>query len=475
MLPLLTAPLVLASALAVTSPAEMAAPATAEAPAAITVAAPAPAPAAHPATAATDIDLSRKTPLAEKDFLAKPEGGYVTGLPLVNSDPDRGVGYGVRAYYYNNGERADPLFRYTPYAHRLFAQYFRTTRDYEYHTVNYDAPYLGGSAYRLRAVFEYEHETFANYYGVGDASLAPLGRAGESTTYDGAPDFERANRASVIYARYNQYEYVKPQFILNLERDLLGGLVRPMGGLWVMKAQIRDYTGDTVEVDGRAAPGAQTRLYEDAQAGLIAGFDGGWVNKLSLGVAYDSRDYEPDPNRGAFHEANVFFSRRWLGSAFDFTRYLAAARYYYSPIPQTADLVLASRIAYQFVRGNAPFFELAAWPFSDNNTMGLGGLRTLRGYRATRFTGPAMALANAELRYTFYRFALGSQTFAPAFVPFVDAGRPFDGVEATRLTDFRVSGGAGLRIAWNQATIIMIDYGVSAEESGLYVNFNHAY
>lgn len=464
------APLLLAFALTdVTAPVNAAA-----APAGVTAAA-APVAVTTAAPAAGGVDLSRKTPLSDPDYLAKTEGGYVTGLPLVNSDPDRGIGYGVRLYYYNNGERADPLFRYTPYAHRLFAQYFRTTRDYEYHTVNYDAPYIGGSAYRLRSIFEYEHETFANYYGVGEASLAPLGRPGDPRTYASAADFEKANRDSVIYARYNQYEYVKPQLIVNLERDLFGGLVRPMGGLWFMKAQIRDYTGDSVDVDGQKAAGAQTRLSEDAQAGLITGFGGGWVNKLSLGVAYDSRDYEPDPNRGAFHETNVFLARRWLGSDFDFTRVLAAARYYYSPMPKLADLVLASRVAYQFVRGNAPFFELAAWPFSDNNTVGLGGLRTLRGFRAMRFTGPAMALANLEVRYTFYRFTIGSQSFAPALVPFVDTGRPFDGLEETRLSGFRTAGGAGLRVAWNQATIIMIDYGVSREETGLYVNFNHAY
>lgn len=454
----------------VTRPVDAPLPATAAATTAVT------APVAAAVTAPPGgIDVSRKTPLSEKDYLAKPEGGYVTGLPLINSDPDRGIGYGVRAYYYNNGKRDNPLFRYTPYAHRVFAQYFRTTRDYEYHTLNYDAPYLGGTPYRLRAIFEYEHESFANYYGVGNASLAPLGRAGERKTYDGAADFEKANRATVVYARYNQYEYVKPQLIVNLERDWLGGLVRPMAGAWIMKAQVRDYTGHRVEVDGREAVGAQTRLFEDAQAGLITGFNGGWVNKLSLGAAYDSRDYEPDPNRGAFHEVNVFFARRWLGSDFDFTRYLAAARYYYSPMPAKADLVLASRLAYQFVRGNAPFFELAAWPFSDNNTVGLGGLRTLRGFRATRFIGPAMALANLELRYTFYRFNVGSQTFAPALVPFVDAGRPFDSLEDTVLRGFKVAGGTGLRIAWNQATIIMIDYGISHEESGLYVNFNHAF
>jgi hypothetical protein len=30
-------------------------------------------------------------------------------------------------------------------------------------------------------------------------------------------------------------------------------------------------------------------------------------------------------------------------------------------------------------------------------------------------------------------------------------------------------------VAWNEATIIMVDYGFSSEGSGLYVNFNHIF
>ncbi len=51
----------------------------------------------------------------------------------------------------------------------------------------------------------------------------------------------------------------------------------------------------------------------------------------------------------------------------------------------------------------------------------------------------------------------------------------FDSVSDLELRRFRNGQGAGLRIAWNQATIIALDFGVSREGSALYVNFNHPF
>jgi hypothetical protein len=70
--------------------------------------------------------------------------------------------------------------------------------------------------------------------------------------------------------------------------------------------------------------------------------------------------------------------------------------------------------------------------------------------------------------------ALG-QGFGLIAVPFVDVGRVFDDVGQTTLSGWRRSQGAGLRIAWNEATIVMIDYGFSDEDQGLYLNFNHIF
>lgn len=60
-------------------------------------------------------------------------------------------------------------------------------------------------------------------------------------------------------------------------------------------------------------------------------------------------------------------------------------------------------------------------------------------------------------------------------VPFLDIGRVFDNVRQTTFAGWKRTQGGGLRVAWNEATIIMIELGVSEEGTGLYINFNHIF
>jgi hemolysin activation/secretion protein len=122
-----------------------------------------------------------------------------------------------------------------------------------------------------------------------------------------------------------------------------------------------------------------------------------------------------------------------------------------------------------------PFFSQTLMPFIDDNHAGLGGLRTLRGYQQNRFVGPVMVLTNYELRWTFTHVRTLDQDFGLILVPFVDMGRVFDAVRQTSLYGWARSEGFGLRVAWNQATIIMFDFGFSEEDAGAYINFNHIF
>jgi hypothetical protein len=54
-------------------------------------------------------------------------------------------------------------------------------------------------------------------------------------------------------------------------------------------------------------------------------------------------------------------------------------------------------------------------------------------------------------------------------------GRVFDRVSETSLKHWARGQGAAFRVAWNEATIISMDYGFSEEDTGLYVTFNHIF
>jgi outer membrane protein assembly factor BamA len=196
---------------------------------------------------------------------------------------------------------------------------------------------------------------------------------------------------------------------------------------------------------------------------------------LPIWISYDTRDFELDPNSGVFADLALDAATVALGSEYDYLRLLGAVRGYWSPAPQRTDLVLAGRALLQFQTAGTPFFSLDSLPFTEDFRNGLGGHRTLRGYRQNRFVGRTMAAATGEVRWTFTRFKVAGQKFALIAVPFLDVGRSFDHAGKLTFDDWRLSYGGALRISWNLATIITADYGRSDEDTGLYINFGHIF
>jgi outer membrane protein assembly factor BamA len=218
-----------------------------------------------------------------------------------------------------------------------------------------------------------------------------------------------------------------------------------------------------------------TRLAADCAAGRLVGCGGGRDNGFRLAISYDTRDFEPDPNRGVFIDGELDSSTAVIGSSFNYVRALVAARGYWSPFPDTADLVLAGRAAMVAQSNGAPFFSMDTFPFTEDPRQGLGGHRTLRGFRQDRFVGSVMTVANAELRWTFAHACVRKQKFAFFIVPFFDTARPYDSLGQLTFRDWKRSYGAAFRVSWNLATIATVDYGISSEDTGFYVNFNHMF
>ncbi len=430
-------------------------------------------------TAAT----ARADQLTPDDLARKNERGYLTGLPLFAYSTDIGLGAGARAYYYWNGTRADDRFAITPYLHRVFLQAFFSTRGLQFHWLDYDAPRIFDSPYRVRSQLIFGRNINANYFGLGSAALAPLAFPGASRSFDSYAAYTEAQRRivdGVAYTKYDQYELVRPVWIASIERLLARDRVRVLAGFGFTYAVVRDYTGKSVDAvdelgDDTSAPSAPTRLRQDCDAGDLVGCDGGREAFLRLGLSYDTRDYEPDPNSGVFADLAIDAATAALGSEYDYLRVLGAVRGYVSPAPAWADLVLAGRAFLQVQTSGTPFFSQDSLPFTEDFRNGLGGHRTLRGYRQNRFVGRTMAAVTAEVRWTFTRFQLARQKLALIAVPFVDLGRAFDHVGQLGVTGWRTSYGGALRVSWNLATLITIDYGRSSEDAGLYINFGHIF
>ncbi|HEY8089981.1 MAG TPA: DUF5982 domain-containing protein [Polyangiaceae bacterium] len=447
----------------------------------------APAPSATLAIPPPPAGVAGKRRLTDEDYTRKEEGGYFTGVPLFSYDPNFGVGFGARGYYYYDGHRDDPLFAYTPYLHRVFAQAFATTGGAQDHVIDYDAPAFPDADYRVRATLEFEAATGWPYFGTGSRSLAPLSFPGApGKTFAKMSDYQNATSAlqpnGTTYSRYNLYSFQRPVLQLALERNLLGGVLRSLIGANIAYVHLHDYAGDSAQTSAKDASGhtinapeAPTLLTTDCASGRLVGCGGGWDNVLRLALSIDTRDFEPDPNDGVYTELSGEYGTKALGSQYQYMRLMLSVRGFYSPIPRVADLVLAVRGLYEIQTPGTPFFSESLLPFIDDDHAGLGGLKTLRGYAQNRFVGPMIVLTNYEVRWTFVKFRVLKQGIALIAVPFVDMGRVFDTVGQTTFGGWKRTQGGGLHVAWNAATVLTVDYGFSDEDSGLYLNFNHMF
>ncbi len=177
-----------------------------------------------------------------------------------------------------------------------------------------------------------------------------------------------------------------------------------------------------------------------------------------------------------FVEATYEKVAKAFGSDFQYSKYFTQVKLFYSPFPKVFDkLVIAGRGAFGLTEGDAPFFEYRNLWSTEGGITGLGGLRTLRGYKQDRFAGKAMGWGNIELRWKFFDFNIAGQHFALNLVPFMDFGRVWDDEHNVGLKDYKYSRGLGFRIAWNQSTILMLDYAVSKEDKQVFMNFNHIF
>jgi len=413
-------------------------------------------------------DLYAKPKLTSSQLAEKQEGSYFTGLPILNYDADKGLGYGARVYWHDNGSKSSELFEYTPYKYEIYGQFLKTTNGWQYHVLHFDAPYIEDSLFRITGELLYEKNTQANYFGTTSASLGALDDA-TGNTYKTAQEQQTALDAQGN-RYYNRFLLEKPTAEINLAHDFFGGLVRLTTGLNFSHAYIQTYENVTIN----DTFSKENKLYNDSKDGALAGAQGGWDNGFKLAAVYDSRDFAPNPKNGNAFDLTATFYSKLLGSDYTHQRYNFSTRNFFTP--ESADfLTFAFRWVYSVQTGDTPFYNKNSIGFADEFKFGLGGFRTLRGYQQDRFVANVKTVINFEPRFSLYEAHTYGQSFEFIAVPFVDAGKVFDKVSDTDLSGYKYTLGAGLRIAWNQATIIMIDYGQSVEDSGIYINFGHIF
>jgi hemolysin activation/secretion protein len=74
-----------------------------------------------------------------------------------------------------------------------------------------------------------------------------------------------------------------------------------------------------------------------------------------------------------------------------------------------------------------------------------------------------------------YAVKVLNQHFTFGLTPFYDLGSVWDKPADMNFTEWRGSPGLGARIAWNQSTVLRLDYAVSREDAQTFFGFGHIF
>jgi len=410
-------------------------------------------------------------------------GWNLGALPTISFDTDLGFQYGalVNLYHYGDGTR------YPRYNHSLYFEVSRYTRGSGINRFFYDSDQLVKG---IRTTFDLSYIT--------DPKLDFFGFNGYETSYNAA-FVDEDNTADYI----SRVFYAHDRKMFRTKVDLVGKLSGENLN-WIAGFAIYNFKSGAVDREKYDMPEAETLYEKYINWGIIKDGekDGGWVNYLKAGLAYDTRDNEPNPMKGLWTEAVIQTAPGFLGNGdFGHTKFALTHRQYFTIIEK--NLSFAYRLAYQqTLGGKAPFYAqpLVITSFLKGSTsQGLGGSKTLRGIARNRVVGDGFLYGNVELRWKFVRFIALNQNIYLALNPFWDFGvitQPIDlGVNVNSLdwgaeflkTDFFTgekdklhhSLGAGLKIAMNENFIISVDMGKALNEQdgnmGFYIGLNFLY
>lgn len=412
-------------------------------------------------------------PIEARDADARHGFGWA-GLPLLNYNTDNGVGYGARLVLYDYGNNQKP------YRYQLTLQFFQTTGGIMVHRLIFDAPRFRGSRWRIDSDIRLDGDKFSPYYGLGGQSeYTPAyhtcddrdALAMNPDICPGNPDFRGL--------RYYQYRALMPSLLLNLRRDL-GGPWQLMTGY---RAQLTFIDTQYPDDLGQTTP---SRLVEDLQAGepivgledLDAGGQAAMTRTayVQAGLVYDTRDNEPAPTRGFWHEASLRGASPALGGQFWYWGANLQLRAYRG-LDRAGRFVLAGRFLLDVLGGDVPFYRLShTGGLRDQESV--GGETSVRGVLRSRFIGKIKTMLSTELRWRWLTRRPRGHRLDIATVVGFDAGRAWRELESDGpFFDLALGAAAGLRIAWDENFMVRVDYGyaLTEETSGLYINFNHIF
>ena len=424
------------------------------------------------------------------------KGWNFGGLPVISYDSDLGLQLGalVNAYNYGDGSR------YPTYDHSLYLEGSWFLKGSGIFRFYYDSDRLINGIRTSLDVTYLPDQTF-KFFGFN----------GYEAVYNSAwEDDENPAYKSRVFYRYKR-KFFRTK--LDFQGDIIGKRLRWLAGVDFYSIQASPVDIEHLnkgKSDDKVLPDTISlwEQYVDWNVIKPEEAEGGMLTAFKVGLVYDTRDNEPNPNRGIWTEILLVGAPKFTSNMDrGFTKIAITHRQYFTFIKDR--LTFAYRLGFQStIAGYAPYYAQGLMFYSRMTgayNEGLGGGGTMRGVQRNRVVGDGFVYGNFELRWKVAKFFLFKQNFYLGLNGFFDTGRviKFIDVESTAshindgldpdnpayvdLDDyfnfgaekFHNSFGAGLYIAMNQNFIISFDYGRALDEqdgvSGFYIGLNYLF
>lgn len=409
------------------------------------------------------------------------KGWSFGAVPVIGGDTDVGFKYGGLVNLFDYGDGSS----YPKYDHSLYFEWSKTTRGSGIKQFTYDSEKLIPGI-RTTAEISYFTEQALDFYG-----------------FNGYESYYNADFSDDDLSAAEGY---KSRMFYKNDRRLFRSKIEFQGDIienkltWFTGFSFFHHVIDTVDItslnDGKEVadqlPPINGGLYQNyIDWGLISADQayGGNTSLLKVGAVYDTRDNEPNPNKGTWTELQFLLAPGFLGNGdYSYTRVALTHRQYFTLLPNR--MSFAYRVSYQAkLSGTMPSYML---PFVFNTAPlltrdGLGGSKTMRGILRNRVVGEDFVYGNLELRVKAINTVIMNQNFYIAFTGFLDGGMITGNYELPETADqdaidwlamgneesLHLSYGAGIYFALNDNFIVKLDYGLANDprdgDSGMYV------
>ena len=403
----------------------------------------------------------------------KKAGFGITGLPTITFDTDLGFQYGALINLFDYGKPS--VFPY--WKHKFYFEVSRFTKGSGINQFTYDSEYLIPGI-RVTAEASLLTESALDFYGFN----------GYQAEY--FPEYEDSDHADYISRMFYRHDRKLTRLKADFQGKILGRKLK-----WIAGFSHYGHSIGSVDIvklnkgkdEDDILPDVNTLYDNYVDWGIIPEDqkDGGKNNFLKLGFVFDTRDNQNNPNHGIWSEAFLLTAPKFLGNNdYSYSKLILTHRHYIPVIKNK--LTFAYRLSYQKkIGGTMPFYML---PYVFNSLLdrdGMGGAKTVRGVLRNRVVGEDMFFGNFEFRWRFLEFNLGSQNFYLCLTPFVDMGMVTGKYEFEQgsgpdiIADDEkphIGYGSGLRIGWNETTIVALDYGIPLNKqdggTGFYIKMN---